>query len=102
MSATAANESLGARSFVTVAYARELIEAPELLGAYAKRFEQGDDATLVLYAPDEDPTLVAAALKATLAQAGADGADAPDLMALVVPAADGDPVVAAAAHALLS
>ena len=46
---------LGTRSFVTVAYARELIEAPELLGAYAARFGDGDDATLVLYAPDEDP-----------------------------------------------
>jgi FkbM family methyltransferase len=102
MSATAANEELGTRSFVTVAYARELIEAPELLGAYAARFAAGDDATLVLYAPDEDPALVAAALQATLAQAEADGADAPDLMALIVPAAEGDPFVAAAANALLS
>ncbi|MGZ4278387.1 MAG: FkbM family methyltransferase [Solirubrobacteraceae bacterium] len=93
---------MGTRSFVTVAYARELIEAPELLGAYAARFADGDDATLVLYAPDEDPVLVAAALQPTLAQAGADGADGPDLMALIVPAADGDPVVAAAANALLS
>ncbi|HEX6696143.1 MAG TPA: FkbM family methyltransferase [Solirubrobacteraceae bacterium] len=93
---------MGARSFVTVAYARELIEAPELLGAYAAQFADGDDATLVLYAPDEDPALVAAALQPTLAQAGADGADGPDLMALIVPAADGDPVVAAAANALLS
>jgi FkbM family methyltransferase len=102
MSATAANEELGTRSFVTVAYARELIEAPELLGAYAARFAAGDDATLVLYAPDEDPALVAAALQATLAQADADGADAPDLMALIVPAAEGDPFIAAAANALLS
>ena len=102
MSATAANEKLGTRSFVTVAYARELIEAPELLGAYAARFGDADDATLVLYAPDEDPALVAAALRAALAQAGADGAAGPDLMALIVPAAEGDPVVAAAAHALLS
>jgi FkbM family methyltransferase len=102
MSATAANDKLGTRSFVTVAYARELIEAPELLGAYAARFGDGDDATLVLYAPDEDPALVAAALRAALAQAGADGAAGPDLMALIVPAAEGDPVVAAAAHAVLS
>jgi FkbM family methyltransferase len=102
MSATAANEDLGTRSFVTVAYARELIEAPELLGAYAARFGDADDATLVLYAPDEDPALVAAALRATLAQAGADGAAGPDLMALIVPAAQGDAVVAAAAHAVLS
>lgn len=102
MSATAAKEKLGTRSFVTVAYARELIEAPELLGAYAARFDDADDATLVLYAPDEDPALVAAALRAALAQAGADGAAGPDLMALVVPAAEGDPVVAAAAHAVLS
>ena len=102
MSATAANEELGTRSFVTVAYARELIEAPELLGAYAARFAAGDDATLVLYAPDEDPALVTAALQATLAQAEADGADAPDLMALIVPAAEGDPFIAAAANALLS
>jgi FkbM family methyltransferase len=102
MSATAANEQLGTRSFVTVAYARELIEAPELLGAYAARFGDADDATLVLYAPDEDPALVAAALRATLEQAGADGAEGPDLMALIVPAAEGDPVVAAAADAVLS
>jgi FkbM family methyltransferase len=102
MSATAANEKLGTRSFVTVAYARELIEAPELLGAYAARFGDADDATLVLYAPDEDPALVAAALRAALAQAGADGPEGPDLMALIVPAAQGDPVVAAAAHAVLS
>jgi FkbM family methyltransferase len=102
MSATAANEQLGTRSFVTVAYARELIEAPELLGAYAARFDAGDDATLVLYAPDEDPDLVAAALRATLVQTGTDGDDGPDLMALIVPAAEGDPVVAAAAHAVLS
>src|SRR3954447_23245523 len=102
MSATAAKEKLGTRSFVTVAYARELIEVPELLGAYAARFDAADDATLVLYAPDEDPALVAAALRATLEQTGTDGDDGPDLMALIVPAADGDPVVAAAANALLS
>jgi FkbM family methyltransferase len=102
MSATAANEELGTRSFVTVAFARELIETPQLLGAYAARFDAADDATLVLYAPDEDPALVAAALRATLEQTGADGDDGPDLMALIVPAADGDPVVAAAASALLS
>jgi FkbM family methyltransferase len=102
MSATAANEMLGTRSFVTVAYARELIEAPELLGAYAARFGDADDATLVLYAPDEDPVLAAAALRAALAQAGADDAAGPDLMALIVPAAEGDTVVAAAAHAVLS
>lgn len=102
MSATAANEELGTRSFVTVAFARELIETPELLGAYAARFDAADDATLVLYAPDEDPALVAAALRATLEQTGTDGDDGPDLMALIVPAVDGDPVVAAAANALLS
>jgi len=102
MSATVANEEHGTRSFVTVAYARELIAAPELLGAYAERFTQSDDATLVLYAPDEDPALAAAALRATLARAGCDDDDAPDFMALIVPAAEGDPFVASAAHALLS
>jgi FkbM family methyltransferase len=102
MPATAAQHQQGTRAFVTVAYASELIEAPQLLGAYAERFGPGDDATLVLYAPDEDATRIAAALAPALVRAGCDGDDAPDLMALVVPAAEGDPFVAAAAHALLS
>lgn len=36
------------RSFVTVAFADELVAAPERLGAYAHAFTAGDDATLVI------------------------------------------------------
>jgi SAM-dependent methyltransferase len=89
-------------SFVTVAYVDELVEAPELLRAYADAFGAGDDATLVLYAPDGDSAEVAERLQPALAAAGCDGDGGPDLLAIVVPAQEGDAALRGAAHALLS
>jgi hypothetical protein len=70
--------------FSVLALADEVTAEPELLRSWASRFACGDPATLVLYAPDGDPDLVAAAIEAAIERAGL-GADVPDLMLLPVP-----------------
>ncbi len=48
---------LDVRSFATLAFAEEVVSAPELLAAYADAFSEADDASLVIYAPALDPGL---------------------------------------------
>jgi hypothetical protein len=76
----------GARAFVGLTFASELVADPALLGAWAEAFGEHDDATLVIYAPGGDEAAVADALAPALAAAGIGDDDARDL-ALVIGAA---------------
>jgi hypothetical protein len=58
------------RSFVTVAFAEEVHEHPELLAAYAEHFGQADDATLVLWSPGSAPEQLVSDAQATVLSAG--------------------------------
>jgi hypothetical protein len=66
----------GVRSFAVLAFADELAAAPEMLHAYAGCFSGSDDATLVVAGEDFS------GLAAALADAGLDGEDGPDLLAV--------------------
>ena len=87
----------GARSFVTLVRAEELIEAPELVGAFAGAFDASSDATLVIHAPGWSDGRVASELVPALSAAGLDGPFAPDAMAFTA-AAD----LSGSVHAVLS
>ncbi|MFL5825661.1 MAG: FkbM family methyltransferase [Thermoleophilaceae bacterium] len=97
-----AEETSGARSFSTVILADEAITCPDLLSEYASVFGADDDATLVIYAPDAEPEAVGELLLPLLGELGLDGEHAPDMMALAVPASQGDGVLAGSAAAVLS
>jgi Glycosyl transferase family 2/Glycosyl transferases group 1 len=86
----------GARSFVTLADAAELSERPELLAAYASAFSAADDATLVIRLGNDADAVDR--IEAAVEEAGLDGEDSPDLLA--VPAHT--PVAPAAVDAVLS
>jgi hypothetical protein len=62
----------GVRSFAVLAFADELVAAPEMLTAYASCFSGSDDATLVVAGEDFS------GLAAALADDGLDGEDGPD------------------------
>jgi glycosyltransferase involved in cell wall biosynthesis len=79
----------GARAFVGVTFASELLSDPALLAAWTAAFGEDDDATLVIYAPGGDEAAVADALAPALAAAGIGDDDARDL-ALVIGAATPD------------
>ena len=66
----------GVRSFAVLAFADELVAAPEMLTAYASCFSGSDDATLVVAGEDFS------GLAAALADDGLDGEDGPDLLAV--------------------
>jgi hypothetical protein len=88
------------RRFVTVAFADELIASPELIRAYLAEFGEADDATLLVYAPDEQPARLADRLGGLLAQVGQVEAD---LLALAVKGSPrGEAALLHAADAVLS
>ena len=90
------------RTFSVVAFADEVIAAPELLAAYADQFDADDAATLVLYSPDADEAQVAAGVTRSIELAGL-GDDGPDMMILAVPGGpDAEAALLADASALLS
>jgi hypothetical protein len=74
---------LALRARVTLASAADLLQAPELLQAYAQETGQVDDATLVVVydAPQE-----LQGLAALVTQLGLDGEDSPDIVAEPAPA----------------
>jgi GT2 family glycosyltransferase len=76
------------RSFVSLAFADELVIHPELLTAYAECFGPDDDVTLAIYAPDRNPATVEQELGRALATAGVDDARCPDLLAISAPRSD--------------
>jgi Methyltransferase domain len=65
-----------------LAFAEELVAAPELLAAYAQAFPDGERVQLVAYAPDGDPAEIAPGLEAALA--ACTGSD-PDVVLVAVP-----------------
>jgi acetyltransferase-like isoleucine patch superfamily enzyme len=77
----------GARDFVTLARAKDLIEDAGLAAAYGAAFGPEDDATLLIAAPGADDTLVAE-LQTSLETAGLADGVGPDM--LLVPYADLD------------
>jgi hypothetical protein len=90
----------GARSFVTLVHAEELLAEPALGRSFAAAFDARSDATLVIHAPGWSDAQVAERLGPALAEAGLDADDAPDAMALT--ATHDDRGLAASVHALLS
>jgi GT2 family glycosyltransferase len=67
----------GARAFVGLAFADELVEQPELLRAYAQVFDGSDDATLVVSSPGSVERLAA-----LVEELGLDGEECADLLAV--------------------
>jgi len=63
---------IDARAFRILAFADELLEAPEMLAAYGETFADGDDVTLVIQAPEHGVEQVAEDLAAAAAGASAD------------------------------
>jgi hypothetical protein len=77
----------GARSFVALVSADEILADPSLLAGIADNFTAADDVTLVVHAPGAAEDAFAAALMPALTAAGLDGADALDVLGLLLPAA---------------
>jgi glycosyltransferase involved in cell wall biosynthesis len=101
--APAARALEGARSFVAVASADELILRPELLRAWVEAFAPNDDATLAIATAEEDLEAVHARLAQALDAAGLGTETDHDLALVLAPA--GMPVeiaLAREAHAVLA
>jgi hypothetical protein len=81
------NPLAGARRFVAVALADELLAHDQLLRAYGDAFTDEDDVTLVIWTPGMDPAVATERLLALVAAAGLDGPGSPDLLALTEPVA---------------
>jgi hypothetical protein len=78
-------DELGARSFAVFADARAVIDAPELVPAYAARFSADDDATLLIHAEPAALTRLTAEVTDVLEAAGlAEGG--PDMLLVSEPA----------------
>ncbi len=93
----------GSRRFATLCFATDVLAQPSLLSAYANLFTAADDATLVIYAPNVDPTAAAALLEALVTHLGLDGPDSPDMLALPYPSrAPDEPTIASAVDAVLA
>jgi hypothetical protein len=76
---------------------------PALLRGWAETFDARDDVTLVIHAPGWTLEEADAKLSPLVAQAGLDGDDAADLLALALPAsAETEAGLAAGARAILS
>jgi glycosyltransferase involved in cell wall biosynthesis len=93
----------GARRTAVVAFADELLSQPTLLQRWAETFDARDDVTLVIHAPGWTIDEADAKLSPLVTQAGLDGDNAADLLALALPAsADTEAQLAAGAQAILS
>jgi hypothetical protein len=90
----------GARAFVTLLDAEELLAEPALASAFGRAFDADSEATLVVHAPGWPEARVAERLVPALASAGLDGPAAPDAMALT--ARLDSRALAASVHAVLS
>jgi hypothetical protein len=75
-----ANPIPDARGFVTLSYLPELVKEPELIAAYVQRFEEADDATLVINALGTDSTQALVDLTAALEKGGLGLDDLPDIV----------------------
>ena len=70
----------GARGFVTLAYAEELIAEPQLLGAYAAAFDESDDATLAVAAIGLEDATAIREVGEVARRAGLNLAELPDVL----------------------
>ncbi|HEU4702921.1 MAG TPA: glycosyltransferase, partial [Conexibacter sp.] len=75
----------GARRFVTLAYAEELLQDRELLEAYGSRFDGGADATLAIDASTLLPAAAGRALAALVSDLGLDADGTAHLIAVLGP-----------------
>jgi len=82
---SASDPLAGARRFVTLAFAEELLAHPELLAAYAAQFDGGADATLAIDASSLTPVAAERALGALVAELGLDGDGSAHLIAVLGP-----------------
>jgi glycosyltransferase involved in cell wall biosynthesis len=95
-------EPLDARRFVTLVLADELLSDNALLHSYAAAFDGDDDATLVVYGPDANPSL-GERVGELLAAAGLDGPESPDMLLVLGPAdPNGHSTIGRSVHAVLS
>jgi hypothetical protein len=93
----------GAKRNAVLAFADELLSDPSLLAAWAAAFCGEDEITLVIHAPGWSSDDAGSKLGPLVADAGLDGDDAADLLALAVPAsAQTDARLAAGAQAILT
>jgi hypothetical protein len=67
-----------ARSFVTLSYLSEVIKEPQLVAAYAEKFTEDDDATLVISAIGTDASAAVNDLTVALGKEGLGLDDLPD------------------------
>jgi hypothetical protein len=78
---TAAAEPLaGARRFVTLAYAEELVAEPQLLSAYASVIGEADDATLAVAAVGLGDDRAVKAITSAAGRVGLEIGDLPDVL----------------------
>jgi hypothetical protein len=75
----------GARRFVTLAFAEELLQHRELLAAYGARFDGNADATLAIDASTLLPAAAGQALGALVSDLGLDGDGTAHLIAVLGP-----------------
>jgi len=90
------------RSFVTVVSARETLEVPALVEAYATLFGPEDDATLAIYAPDRDEERLAVQLTALVERLAVASDDLPDILGLADPERRLELPLSRRTHAVLS
>jgi 2-polyprenyl-3-methyl-5-hydroxy-6-metoxy-1,4-benzoquinol methylase len=73
------------RNLAVLAYVDDLVANPTALAAYGDLFGEDDDATLVVYAPDEPEAGAVARLTRALAAAGVDPDHGPDMLLFAAP-----------------
>jgi hypothetical protein len=73
------------RSLAVLAFADELVANPMALAAYGAMFRENDDATLVIYAPDQFEAVAVARVMRALEAAGVSAEAGPDMLVLAVP-----------------
>ena len=73
------------RNLAVLAYVDDLVANPMALAAYGSHFREDDDATLVVYAPDEPESDAVARLTRALVAAGVDPDHGPDMLLFAAP-----------------
>jgi hypothetical protein len=91
----------GARSFVALAFAEEVIAAPDLLAAWGSAFDGSEDATLAIHTGNTPVEQLVARLEGAVAEAGLSGDDAPDIV-IVQGGEEIDTAVAGSTDAVLT
>jgi hypothetical protein len=75
----------GARRFVTLAFAEELLAEPDLLAAYGAAFDRNADATLAIDASGLVPAIAAERLGTLVHELELDGSTSAHLLAVLGP-----------------